>query len=263
MCKCVDANFHFSQNNDATLRRHGVMTRSHRKSRLVPFRAENIFRKSHRRNFGCWSKCLIKTMTPLWDVMASWREVIGSQDLYHSVQKTYSGKVTEGILAAGRNVWVMCKNVLGGGVILPAPIGRGRVKKLLWFLYDDGSKCLTLTGLKINNFICHWIIIWNDLKNKTFEVISEHYCHYYSVSVRQEIHLQLRQWQAKSDRLWSTAVKLLPIPLRIQGGVTKPTPALAIANYATKEVCSPLHSAHPLARCVPDNYLFYFAYFTT
>ena len=34
------------------------MTRSHRKSRLPPFRAENIFRKSHQRNFGCWLSCL-------------------------------------------------------------------------------------------------------------------------------------------------------------------------------------------------------------
>ena len=34
------------------------MTRSHRKSRLPPFRAENIFRKSHQRNFSCWSSCL-------------------------------------------------------------------------------------------------------------------------------------------------------------------------------------------------------------
>ena len=40
------------------LTRHGIMTRSHRKSRLAAFRAENIFRKSHRRNFGCWSRCL-------------------------------------------------------------------------------------------------------------------------------------------------------------------------------------------------------------
>ena len=56
--KCVVANFIFSQKNDVTLTRHDVMTRSHRKSRLQPFRAENIFRKSHRRNFGCWSSCL-------------------------------------------------------------------------------------------------------------------------------------------------------------------------------------------------------------
>ena len=34
------------------------MRRSHRKSRLAPFRAENIFRKSQGRNFGCWSRCL-------------------------------------------------------------------------------------------------------------------------------------------------------------------------------------------------------------
>ena len=50
-CKCVDANLHFSQNNDVTLTRHG-------KSRLAPFRAENIFRKSNGGNFGCWSRCL-------------------------------------------------------------------------------------------------------------------------------------------------------------------------------------------------------------
>ena len=46
--------------NDVTLTRHGVMTRSHRKSKLASFCAENIFRKSHRRNFGCWSRCLSK-----------------------------------------------------------------------------------------------------------------------------------------------------------------------------------------------------------
>jgi len=56
--KCVDANFVFSQKNDVTLTRHDVMTRSHRKSSLAPFRAENIFRKSHKRNFDCWSSCL-------------------------------------------------------------------------------------------------------------------------------------------------------------------------------------------------------------
>ena len=36
------------------------MTRSHRKSKLASFCAENIFRKSHRRNFGCLSRCLSK-----------------------------------------------------------------------------------------------------------------------------------------------------------------------------------------------------------
>ena len=58
-CECVDANFYFSQNNDVTLMtQHGVMTQSHRKSRLAPFRAENIFRKNHGWNFGCWSRCM-------------------------------------------------------------------------------------------------------------------------------------------------------------------------------------------------------------
>ena len=36
------------------------MTRGHRKSKLASFCAENIFRKSHGRNFGCWSRCLSK-----------------------------------------------------------------------------------------------------------------------------------------------------------------------------------------------------------
>ena len=49
---------YFFSKNDVTLTRHDVMTRSHRKSRLAPFRAENIFRKSHKRNFGCWWICL-------------------------------------------------------------------------------------------------------------------------------------------------------------------------------------------------------------
>ena len=56
--KCVDANFIFSQKNDVTLTCRDVMTRCHGKSRLPPFRAENIFRKSYQRNFGCWSSCL-------------------------------------------------------------------------------------------------------------------------------------------------------------------------------------------------------------
>ena len=59
--KCVDDKMlisFFSQKNYVTLTRHDVMTRSHRKSRLTPFRAENISRKSHKRNFGCWSICL-------------------------------------------------------------------------------------------------------------------------------------------------------------------------------------------------------------
>ena len=45
------------------LTRHDVMTQSHRKSRLPLFRAENIFRKSHQRNFGCWSSWLDGTPT--------------------------------------------------------------------------------------------------------------------------------------------------------------------------------------------------------
>ena len=61
--KCVDANFIFSIKNYVTLARLDVMPRSHRKSRLPPFRAENIFRKSHQRNFGCWSSWLDGTPT--------------------------------------------------------------------------------------------------------------------------------------------------------------------------------------------------------
>ena len=53
--KCLNADFHFSQKNYVILTRYDVMKRSHRKSRLAPFRAENIFRKSDKRNFGCWS----------------------------------------------------------------------------------------------------------------------------------------------------------------------------------------------------------------
>ena len=56
--KWVDANFIFSQKSYVTLIRYDVMTQSHGKSRLASFRAEDIFRKSRKRNFERWSSCL-------------------------------------------------------------------------------------------------------------------------------------------------------------------------------------------------------------
>jgi len=42
-------------------------------------------------------------------------------------------------------------------------------------------------------------------------------------------------WEAKVNRLWDTAVKLIPLPLRIDG-VKQPTPARALCDYQTAEV---------------------------
>ena len=83
--------------------------------------------------------------------MTSWREVMGSQDYHHSVQKTYSGKVTEGILAVGRVVWVISKNVLWEVILPPPPLA---VKGLIIVLYiismvfyrPSSSTCLRSSG---------------------------------------------------------------------------------------------------------------------
>jgi len=45
----------------------------------------------------------------------------------------------------------------------------------------------------------------------------------------------LRQWDARIFRIWESAVKLLPVPLRTDG-VTQPTPAQSLVDYKTSEV---------------------------
>ena len=69
--KCVDANFLFSQKKTSLCHVMTSSRRGHRKSSPAPFRAENIFRKSHKRNFGCWSsspsnrqKCALGVISP-------------------------------------------------------------------------------------------------------------------------------------------------------------------------------------------------------
>ena len=45
----------------------------------------------------------------------------------------------------------------------------------------------------------------------------------------------LRQWDARIFRIWESAVKLLPVPLRTDG-VKQPTPAQSLVDYKTSEV---------------------------
>ena len=45
----------------------------------------------------------------------------------------------------------------------------------------------------------------------------------------------LRQWEARLYRIWETAMKLCPVPLRVDG-VQQPTPAQCLVEYQTSEV---------------------------
>ena len=51
----------------------------------------------------------------------------------------------------------------------------------------------------------------------------------------EKIHLTLRQWEAKTTRLWETATKLIPVPLRTKRN-EEPHPARALCDYSSKEV---------------------------
>ena len=100
----------------------------------------------------------------------SWRHDAKSQKVKTStMKKTYSGKVTKGVLAAGRVVWVIGKNVLWG-VIFPRPLGRRRVKNAKLKDYDVicstwsfiaviheyiGAKCL-LIFREVRYVLCSW-----------------------------------------------------------------------------------------------------------
>ena len=65
---------------------------------------------------------------------------------------------------------------------------------------------------------------------------------YHIVFTLQEIVLALKQWETKSNFMWDTAVKVVPVHLRTQG-ITEPTPIRAIADYETATVsCLPIVS---------------------
>jgi len=51
----------------------------------------------------------------------------------------------------------------------------------------------------------------------------------------QETYTSLRQWETKTNRIWGTASKLVPIPLRTTP-TTTPLPARTLVSYITKEV---------------------------
>lgn len=49
------------------------------------------------------------------------------------------------------------------------------------------------------------------------------------------IHVSLRQWEAKANRLLKTASSLVPVPLRTDG-ITEPTPATSLCDYETTDI---------------------------
>jgi len=51
----------------------------------------------------------------------------------------------------------------------------------------------------------------------------------------QGAYTSLLLWEAKVNRLWDTGVKLVPLPLRLDG-VKQPTPARTLADYETSEI---------------------------
>jgi hypothetical protein len=51
----------------------------------------------------------------------------------------------------------------------------------------------------------------------------------------QGAYTSLRLWEAKVDRLWDVAVKLVPLTLRIDG-VKEPTPSRALCDYETAQI---------------------------
>ena len=101
------------------------------------------------RSFECVDANLIFFSKKWRHFDTSWREVMGSQDYHHSVQKTYSGKVTKWILAVGRVVRVIGKNVLWGVIPPPWP-WNGWIK--------INSKFELETGLFRELELTHYII---------------------------------------------------------------------------------------------------------
>jgi len=63
----------------------------------------------------------------------------------------------------------------------------------------------------------------------------EFHHHHHHCTMLQNITVMLRQWEARVNRIWDTAVRLRPLPLRIDG-VQQPTPATVLCDYATSEV---------------------------
>jgi len=69
--------------------------------------------------------------------------------------------------------------------------------------------------------------------------------------ILQKIHLTLRQWEAKTTRLWETATKLVPVPLRTKRN-EESYPARALIDYSSKEVSKVFPLNLPLTQFIVE-----------